>query len=77
MGKGYYTLRIERLRESFGGRCAQCGSDSALEFAHLRPTGLKGRGRGLPQRVHDITKNPDAYKLLCHTHHALFDGRNG
>lgn len=72
---GYYSRRMAGLRAGRGNCCEQCGSTSDLEWAHLWPTGLKGRGRGLSQRVHDITNNPSAYRLLCRVHHALLDGR--
>lgn len=43
-----------------------------MEFAHLAPTGLQGRGRGLRARVLDIERNPQAYALLCrHCHKGL------
>jgi hypothetical protein len=68
---------MSKLRETRGNACEQCGTDSALEWAHVAPTPLQRtpRGRGLPQRVHDITKNPEAYRLLCHIHHCILDGR--
>jgi len=72
---GYYTERMSALRTARGDACEQCGGDADLEWAHIAPTALSGKGRGLPQRVHDITKNPEAYKLLCHVHHCLLDGR--
>lgn len=70
---GYYSKRMDVLRERFGGVCVRCGGTKALEFAHLGDTGLWGRGRGLPQRVHDISKNPKRYVLLCKRCHGKFD----
>lgn len=74
----YYSYRLRRLREEFGGRCGDCGSTLALEFAHQEPTFLKGRGRGLPQRVHDISRHRENYKLLCRLCHMAhdYDGRD-
>jgi hypothetical protein len=68
---------MEKLRQQFGGACQaqklwpteECKVTEALEFAHLEPTGLWGRGRGLPQRVHDIVNNPTHYILVCRPHH--------
>jgi 5-methylcytosine-specific restriction endonuclease McrA len=67
-----YWRRVRaRLIEERGGRCERCGSTWALEFAHVKPTGLSGRGRGYTQRVIDVRDHPDAYKLLCSVCHAL------
>lgn len=76
---GRYTKRMEALRASYGNQCAECGSSSSLEFAHIKPTplsganGNKGRGRGMPQRYHDIKKHPDCYELLCPACHSKKD----
>jgi hypothetical protein len=72
---GYYSRRMDDLRVQFGGKCqrADCDLTQKLEFAHTSFTGVYGRGRGLPQRVHDITRNPDSYRLLCVKHHREFD----
>ena len=65
----------QTLIEKFGGRCAHCGLDQDLEFAHTEPTGLKGPSRGSFYRVRDIMLHPQCYLLLCMTCHDLFDGR--
>jgi hypothetical protein len=78
----YYRRAMARLRDEWGGKCqcigcascsGGCGIATGLEFAHVRPTGLRGRGRGLPQRYHDVKRNPDAYRLLCDLCHLEFD----
>jgi hypothetical protein len=82
-----YRGSIARLRASRGGRCEctgcvgcldrsgerRCARDRRLEFAHLRPTGLRGRGRGRAERYHDILRNPDAYSLRCWWCHLELD----
>lgn len=72
---GYYRRELKRLRKEFGGVCQNedCGSVLGLEFAHVKPTGLNGRGRGTPQRVHDIKRNPTHYRLLCRRCHMALD----
>jgi hypothetical protein len=61
------------LRSARGNKCEHCGEllafdDSGrpnLTWAHIKETGLRGPGRGLPNRVVDIRKYPRRYKLLC------------
>lgn len=55
------------------GSCEACRKDETLadpfEFAHLRSTGLRDRGRGKLNRIYDVLKHPDAYARLhrsCH-----------
>ena len=66
--------RFEEI-DSRGGKCEECGDDNDLEFAHIRPTGLNGKGRGYNERVLDVLRNPDAYRLLCKRCHKRFDSR--
>lgn len=47
---------------------------SHLELAHVRPTGLHGRGRGMTERLRDVLHNPDAYRLVCRPHHVELGG---
>lgn len=68
-----YALKFAVLRKAFFGHCWFCGSTVNLEFAHRVPTGLEGRGRGQPQRYHDIAKNPCDYLLACYDCHLSFD----
>lgn len=71
-----YALKLAALRIAWGGRCVKCGlrpRKYVLEFAHLRPTAIHGRGRGLRQRYLDIVHNPGSYVLLCYPCHRWFD----
>lgn len=72
----YYPPRLDALRAQFGGRCVDCGTRKRLEFAHIKPTGLMGRGRGMPDRYHDIKRNPDCYVLRCRPCHRAWDYRH-
>ncbi len=67
----------EILHEKFGGECwgHDCHeSDMAnLEFAHIFPTPVMGRGRGRKERIYDVSKNPGAYAYVCKYHHAELD----
>ena len=47
-----------------------------LEFAHLSPTDVRGRGRGQWERYLDVKRHPDRYLLLCHTHHRFMDRKH-
>jgi len=77
MRQGWYRGAFRRLRKAWGGRCIECGKTRRLEFAHLpgKPTGIEGRGRGQPQRYHDILRYPECYVLLCEGCHKALDGR--
>lgn len=50
-------------------RCSICGSHSQIEFHHVQPTQLEGKGRGRNARYYDIIKNPQSYKALCRSCH--------
>ena len=82
-GQPQYNGKMAALRKAWGGCCVWCGvpdmPSGPLEFAHLpgKVTGLTGRGRGLPQRYHDVLRNPGSYVLLCVQHHVELDGRGG
>lgn len=80
------SLHMDELRAHFGGRCERCGANDSgvaywngprrpLEFAHVKPTGLCGQGRGLKNRFLDVLRNPDCYRLLCSRCHRLLDMR--
>ncbi|GEM_PF-2451486 len=63
---------IERLRTRLmaerGNKCERCGAGpeaNPLEWAHVKPTALYGRGRGSAHRLLDVKNNPDHYKLFC------------
>ena len=68
-----YKGKMEELRQAWGGRCSICGGTHRLQFAHLRPTGLKGRSRGQANRYHDIKNHAADYVLLCRACHYTFD----
>lgn len=73
-----YSERMHQLRLSWGGRCVMCGRPKSnrsrsLEFAHIKPTALRFRGRGLITRFLDIIKHPDCYVLLCKQCHRTLD----
>lgn len=75
---GYYRGKMRALRRRFGGRCVDrdkgLGDCSGrLEFSHLKPTGVQGRGRGRADRYHDILRNVAAFALRCVRHHRRFD----
>ncbi len=65
------------LRNHFGNRCNKEGCDetrsSKLQFAHLKPTKLSGRGRGRFERLLDVKNNLPCYTFLCRIHHLEFD----
>jgi len=74
-----FNKRIKELREElikkFGGKCIICGSTLDLEFAHIKPTKLGGRGRGRKERYYDVLKNPNCYALTCKEHNKdVFEG---
>ena len=70
--------RWNALKESRGSVCEKkdCTNKMFLQFAHITPTKLSGRGRGSELRYYDIKNNPDQYLLLCITHHQELDYGN-
>jgi len=64
-----------KLIEEFGGVCQSCAGTEELEFAHVKPTGLKGNGRGKFHRYYDVLRHRRSYILLCMTCHDELDGR--
>ena len=71
------TNRTNRLMPSrilavkvlfYGSRCAICGEiqdPDTLDFAHVKPTELSGRGRGRKERYYDVVNNLDCYRCMC------------
>jgi hypothetical protein len=61
--------RMKELKSTHQ-RCDKCNpcplNREQLEFSHLRPTGLSGKGRGRSRRISDIVSNPTSYILSCH-----------
>lgn len=75
--KWYTKEEMKRLRLLRGNKCELCSSKRLLEFAHVKPTGLKGAGRGKYVRVRDIKQHPTCYALLCHGCHEIKDRASG
>ena len=73
----WYRKAREFLIEAFFGECWNCGSQEGLEFAHMEPTKLNGRGRGYSQRILDVINNPTKYMLVCKECHHEIDYSNG
>lgn len=68
--------RWSALKKSRDNQCEKegCTNKMSLQFAHIKPTKLsgRGRGRGKEMRYYDIKKHPDHYLLLCTLcHHKL------
>jgi hypothetical protein len=71
---GYYSRKLQELRDLRGNCCEECSSTDELQWAHIKPTGLNGEGRGQSRRYHDIKKHPDHYKLWCKPCHTKLGG---
>jgi hypothetical protein len=76
----YKARLLARIKALLGDRRQQCGLSETedagpirLEFAHVALTGVKGRGRGSYQRLRDVEKNPECYRLLCRSCHMNLD----
>jgi len=61
----WYSNRRKLLIETFGGHCILCLSTEDLVFHHVKPTNVKGIGRGSHKRLLDIENNIYCYQLLC------------
>ena len=83
---GYLRVAKLALLQLYGNRCgwydyfigqqaSQCSETSPdkLEFAHVKETEVRGRGRGSYDRIFDIFTHQDCYRLLCDEHHKRFD----
>ena len=68
-------VRWLQLILHFGGKCEVCEVNYDLEFAHVKPTDCRGKGRGKYRRLRDILRHPSHYRLLCMNCHDDFDGR--
>lgn len=65
-----YIRRLKALAVNLvGAACWKCGRRRELEFAHAKPTGLRGMGRGSGERYRDILAHPDCYVRACKTCH--------
>jgi len=73
-------LRARAMALLGGPRCQECGlsewedfEPARLEFAHVAPTRIRGRGRGTYHRLRDVLRNPEAYRLFCRPCHMDLD----
>jgi len=67
-------MNLNWLRRQYGDMCNCCGATHCpLEFAHVNPTGLSGRGRGNTRRFKNIMQYPASYTLLCSPCHIIYD----
>jgi hypothetical protein len=76
VNRRYIDRLRRRLYRARRDRCLACWvrrSLARLEWAHRRPTGLNGWGRGRLDRLMDVKRHPRAYALLCKDCHKLFD----
>ena len=73
MGSKQARPILEKLRIIRGNKCLQCGNMGKLDFAHVRPTRVSGRGRGMDSRMRDIRHHPNDYILLCRKCHLVLD----
>ena len=64
----------ERLIIQGGGECSFCGEKSILEFAHIKPTKLSGKSRGMKKRILDVKNNWSCYLLTCDRCNYLAEG---
>lgn len=64
--------RLELLQQ-FNNRCFYCGSKQGLQFAHFKPDGVHGIGRGSYRRYKHIALNVLNYELLCSECHHSHD----
>lgn len=71
--KEYIENLKNELLDYYGVKCKRCGSTTDLQFAHTKPTGLNGAGRGKYRRLRDVKNNLDCYTLLCDKCHKEFD----
>lgn len=75
-----YRARLRaKAFDSLGGeKCSVSGCKKKdLEFAHKKPTGLNGHGRGMIRRLLDVIKHSDCYLVLCRAHHRQYDQSGG
>ncbi len=62
----------EKAHQAVGRVCQHCGA-TPIQFAHVRPTKLSGRGRGSVARYKDVAKFPKRYIPLCAACHYDYD----
>lgn len=67
----YWKQLKKKLHSLYGNRCYFCSATTGLEFAHVLPTKLNGKGRGRSRRLIDVKHNTDKYLLTCKKHNNL------
>ena len=65
----------QQILDHYENKCRVpgCQTGQKLEYAHIKATGLNGRGRGSWERIRDVIQNWDCYVLLCVAHHTDYD----
>jgi len=53
--------------------CQRCHRYEPLEFAHIKPTQLRGRSRGYTETLKDVLENIECYARLCRECHVALD----
>lgn len=77
-------MQLQAERDKRGNKCqneeGNCQEYIDLEFAHIKPTPIlakerdyQHRGRGRADRLVDIRKYPNCYRLWCHDCHRIYD----
>ena len=69
----YRAALRQRALSVIGDSCVVCYTKLRIECAHIKPTKIKGMGRGMERRYLDVIKHPLYYVPLCHYHHVRFD----
>ena len=70
----YRAKLLRRLQAWRAGPCEMCGaSTSARTLAHLHPTSLRGRSRGVERRYADLIRHPACFARMCWDCHRPFD----
>jgi len=69
----WINKKFNELKNIYGNKCMNCGSNNNLEFAHVKNTNFNGKGRGKAHRYYNIVKNLDCYRLWCNDCHNEYD----
>lgn len=67
-----YRAKLKERAKAACGDVCRCGSKE-VEFAHVKPTGLNGCGRGMTHRFLDVIKHPKHYRPMCKSCHREHD----
>ena len=64
-----YKQQREKVLAKRGKRCEWCGRKETvknpIQMAHVKPTGLRGIGRGSAHRIQDWINHPEDYAYIC------------